>query len=160
MISQKALRKILYYNPDTGDFVRRIGVTNQVKGKRAGTFNDRYIRIRIGEHLYLAHRLAWLYVYGRFPRTALDHINRDKHDNRISNLRKCTQGQNKCNSWVRRDSKSRIKGVEINGHKFRAKATWKRIFYHLGNYVKVEDAIEAYNNFARVRHGQFYVGAK
>ncbi|MFW4291481.1 HNH endonuclease [Salmonella enterica subsp. enterica serovar Paratyphi C] len=45
-----------------------------------------YIRIYINKKWYLAHRLAWLYVTGKWPINVIDHINRNKADNRFINL--------------------------------------------------------------------------
>lgn len=64
-LTAKRLRKVLDYNPETGKFVRRIARSNQRAGTETGCINTLgYVVIMVDYKLYLAHRLAWLYVYG------------------------------------------------------------------------------------------------
>ena len=89
MITQEELKELLDYNPETGLFTWN--VYNNIKNKTtAGTFNDGYIQIKIKQKIYQAHRLAWLYVYGEWPKGQIDHINGIRDDNRIENLRDVT----------------------------------------------------------------------
>lgn len=90
-LSLALLRSCLAYDPDTGVFTR-LKTDNPnpaaVVGGVAGHVQPHgYRHIRVGDHRYLAHRLAWFYVYGVWPADEIDHINRDRDDNRISNLR-------------------------------------------------------------------------
>jgi hypothetical protein len=73
-----------------------------------------YIQIKINGQLHLAHRLAWLYVYGDWPAEQIDHVNRDRTDNRIANLREITQAQNCQNRSVQHNSTSGVAGVTWN----------------------------------------------
>ena len=114
MITQKELKELLHYDPGTGVFVwKNIITANQKKnGDVAGGYDDKgYIKIRINYKHYLAHRLAWLYVYGEWPSKHLDHINRNPSDNRISNLREATHLENNKNASKRKDNTSGYKGV-------------------------------------------------
>ena len=77
--------------------------------------------IRLDGVLYLAHRVAWLYVYGVWPNQILDHKNGNPSDNRIANLRLCTFVQNSQNRTVQQNSKSGIKGVGRHGPNWRAR---------------------------------------
>lgn len=82
------LRELLDYNPNTGAFTRRIRRGAQPPGALAGTVNGKgYRQVFIDGKIYLEHRLAWLYVHGRWPQDDVDHINCVKSDNRIANLR-------------------------------------------------------------------------
>jgi hypothetical protein len=95
MLNQKTLKKYLNYDPETGVFKRKINSGKAKIGDVAGGINGSgYICIRINSVKYRAHRLAWLYVHGKFPDNQIDHINRVKNDNRIDNLRDVTQSVN------------------------------------------------------------------
>lgn len=105
-ISQDYLKELLHYDPETGVFLwkkrgrhwfeseRSFASWNgQFSGKVAGCLLTRKngyqeIKIRVLDRLYMAQRLAWLYVYGYLPEFPIDHINRDASDNRIINLRR------------------------------------------------------------------------
>jgi hypothetical protein len=98
-LTAERVRELLDYNPDTGIFRWRIRPAVNVKpGDVAGSPGNRgYIKIQINKKVYAAHRLAWLYVYGANPLECIDHINRDKLDNRIANLREATVSENSIN---------------------------------------------------------------
>jgi len=95
MLTQKRLKELLHYNPKTGVFIWK-----KSRGKiQAGTIAnsvrpDGYIHIKLDYILYLAHRLAWFYVHGKWPNKNLDHRNRVKHHNWIKNLRNGAQQHN------------------------------------------------------------------
>ena len=88
-ISAERLRELLLYDPCTGAFVWRIDRGGRsFAGKLAGALNTKgYIEITVDGGRYWAHRLAWLHVHGAMPAGVIDHINGDKRDNRIENLR-------------------------------------------------------------------------
>lgn len=92
------LREHLDYQPTTGIFTWR------KNGKPAGCKHPNgYVVIRLQGRLYYAHRLAWVHVHGNGPKQVIDHINQDKGDNRISNLRDVSQSANVKNSDKLRD---------------------------------------------------------
>lgn len=92
MITQELLHTLFNYNPDTGLFVWKVGY--KVKGTIAGSIRaPGYVKIAIKRKRYFAHRLAWLYTHGVWPRT-IDHKNRIKDDNRLCNLRDVTLEEN------------------------------------------------------------------
>lgn len=108
--------------------------------------------------LYQAHRLAWLYVYGRFPNGQLDHKNGNKLDNRIINLRKATDTQNHANSKARR-SRSNLKGA----HWFKRDGKWQAKMtgrnnktIYLGTFDTAKAAHAAYCRAARKLYGVFF----
>lgn len=114
MVTADRVRQVLHYNPDTGVFTWKETLSRRaVKGKVAGVVaNNGYIHIGVDEGVYLAHRLAWLYVYGVWPTKEVDHINQRKTDNRISNLREVTRAENMQNrSKVRADNSTGATGV-------------------------------------------------
>ncbi len=106
----------LVYDPETGQlsWVAR-GVPkfdNRLAGKVAGAVRpDGYRAVGFQGKHYLAHRLAWRLHYGEWPENELDHINGDKLDNRIKNLRICTTAENRRNMPTRKNKTSRFSGV-------------------------------------------------
>jgi hypothetical protein len=106
-LTQERLKEVLDYNPETGIFHRLAQ-----RGKRTG-YVDRlgYIKIGVDGSSYLAHRLAWLYVYGYFPENFIDHIDRNSSNNRITNLREVSHQCNMRNCKRQSSSSSDIKGV-------------------------------------------------
>lgn len=112
-VTQGKLRELLTYDPSTGVFTRRVKTSNRATvGKKLGTTDSRgYHQIRVLGRLYLAHRLAWMYTYGEWPAGQVDHINRDKVDNRASNLRVVTHSENSQNTGLRSNNTSGHKGV-------------------------------------------------
>lgn len=92
------LRELLHYEPDSGVFVWRKTTSNKaLEGDVAGCWSRDRLLIGINRRLYQAHRLAWLYVHGRWPVGVIDHINGDARDNRLANLRDVTQTVNQQN---------------------------------------------------------------
>ena len=102
----QVLKELLDYNEETGFFYWKERPNNKMfnsiyAGKQAGHVNNNngYVRIYVAlssgkrKHYY-AHRLAWLYVNGVYPKYVIDHINRVKSDNFIKNLRDCSQREN------------------------------------------------------------------
>lgn len=95
MLTQEQLKKEVEYNPLTGEFRRLRNGTRYKVGDIAGSPNSEgYICFRVLGKTYKAHRLAWLYIYGVLPSSTVDHINRQRDDNRISNLRDVSNRSN------------------------------------------------------------------
>jgi citrate synthase len=111
ILTAQRLKEVLHYDADTGQFTRL--PANGRNGKHCvGTIHRGYLIIDISYKKYKAHRLAWLYVHGEWPNDQIDHINGDKVDNRISNLRAATPSQNKQNARkARSDSRSGLIGA-------------------------------------------------
>lgn len=81
----------------------------------AGSLDSKgYVQIKIKGRLYLAHRLAWLYVHGVFPDSHLDHIDRNPKNNAIANLRICSRPENHQNLGLRSNNTSGVTGVSWN----------------------------------------------
>jgi len=160
MITQKELKKILNYNPDTGIFTWLIRPSQSVRsGSIAGHIEvSGYSRIRINKKMHSSHRLAFLYMLGYFPKNYADHINGNRSDNRWSNLREATRQQNQCNQKLSSRNTSGYKGVVWveKRNKWRAMISMFGTMKHIGHYDNVLDAAKAYEDAARNHHGAFY----
>ncbi len=112
MLTHKKLKSLLLYNPETGLFTWLINVRRVKVGDIAGYMDDDgYIRIAINHKRHRAHRLAFLYINGEFPKKHTDHINHIRDDNRWINLRDATDSENQKNASLRKDNISGIPGV-------------------------------------------------
>lgn len=146
MLTQARVRELLHYDEKTGVFTWKVKKGGRaVAGQRAGARDHYgYIVIRLDGVLYKAHRLAWLYESGSWPVKNLDHINRDKSDNRLKNLRLAGQSLNMHNA-KRTPTKSGVVGVVWDSCRkkwvARVKINYATVF--LGRFDKKEDAIKA-----------------
>lgn len=139
------------YDPETGRFYR-------VDGSEAlGYINrDGYRVISVKGKQYLAHRLAFLLMGVNCP-LVVDHINRDRLDNRWTNLRGTNRGGNAKNAGLRKDSKSGYRGVSYR----KSKAKWRAYIqsdgkqFHLGFYDSAELAYAARQAVIEKHHKQF-----
>lgn len=159
-LTQQELKEGLKYDPTTGVFVWEAVFGRRTKiGSAAGSqsYNDRWV-IRYKGNLYYAHRLAWLYVYGEFPESMIDHIDGNPLNNRIQNLRVCTSKENQKNQGIPKHNTSGFKGVSKfrRDNKWQAQARLEGKDVYLGLFNTPEEASEAYNTFAKQHHGEFY----
>ena len=144
MITQIKLHALLHYNDLTGLFYYRKDTHMHKAGGQAGkTTNHGYIRIYIDGGAYLAHRLAWLYMHGEFPKNDTDHINGITTDNRISNIRPVTKAENLRNKKLYASNKSGVHGVrwEDSRNKWRARICIDKHMICLGRFEFKWDAI-------------------
>lgn len=163
-LSADRLRELLDYNPETGDFFHRstsyCGANNRVRvraGDRAGHKSQvtGYLVLRVDGRNYQAHRVAWLYVYGVWPRNEIDHIDGDRSNNRISNLRDVSRAVNAQNlRWNNLNTASKHRGVHFNKPTGRwyAKIKVGGKVFSLGGYANPEDAHAVYLEAKRRLH--------
>jgi hypothetical protein len=151
--------KWVQYNPLTGDFIWLSRDRNQFAtqaaftgwnsskaGNVAGSIERHGYRvIGINDWVYKAHRLAWLLTHGEFPADEIDHINGDRADNRLCNLRAVSHGDNLRNARRPVHNKSGHVGViwHRSGKKWMAYITARGVRTHLGLYSNISDAIAA-----------------
>lgn len=158
-ITQAHLREMLHYDSDTGVFTwRNPSAKNVKKGGIAGCLtNHGYIQIGVKNKLYAAHRLAWLYVYGKWPTNLIDHINGIRSDNRIFNLREATSVENQYNMSKAKNNTSGVKGVTWSKpHKrWRAQCRVNGKSYHLGLFRNTHEAEQVVRQFREQHHGKF-----
>ena len=142
-VTASQLREQVEYNPETGVFMRRVDCPRSPAGKRLGwRYPNGYLGFRVHTQKYLSHRLAWLYVYGEWPDGDIDHINGDRSDNRIANLRRATKSQNMANRLPQVNNTSGVRGVVFDKAtgKWMAYMQKERQFINLGRYETKEAA--------------------
>ncbi len=137
------LIKVYTYDSETGLFYRNYTAGGQKEGSIAGNLrNDKYIGIGLDGKIYLAHRLAWLYMTGELP-DRLDHIDENKSNNRWGNLREATRSQNGANRLVD-PGKSNVRGIRLVGRKWQTQICVNKKWIYLGSFESKEEASEAY----------------
>ena len=146
-LTAEHLRSVLHYEPETGIFTWKVSTSRRVKaGDAAGCpGGGGYPQIRVQRRLHQAHRLAWLYMYGVWPKDQLDHVNRIRTDNRISNLREVTNKQNGQNAGKYSNNTSGYPGVHWHkrASKWQARITHNYKDIHLGYFSILEEALSA-----------------
>lgn len=163
----EAMRR-LDYEPDTGAFTWKVRVMcmggGRMPGQEAGTIKDGYRIISLYGRAYRAHHLAWLFMTGDWPPAGvdIDHINRDRSDNRWANLRLATRAQNNVNTSTRRKSRSGHRGVgrRAPGKKGRPGRWFARIVVdgkvvHLGMFDSLDEAVEARRRAEMKHYGRY-----
>lgn len=147
LLTVERLRELYRYDPETGEFTHLRGTGRGRVGTIAGTRrNTGYWTLEVDGVRYLAHRLAWFYVTGAWPAEFIDHIDRDRTNNRFSNLREATPVQNQMNKSSRRGSYSRFVGVTFcqRKKKWKAQIGINRRMIALGYFDTEEAAAAAY----------------
>lgn len=117
MITQAILKENLNYDSHTGIFSWKKSNNGRIKvGDVAGSETTKgYLHIGLKGKIHKSHRLAWLYVYGSMPTKEIDHIDGDKLNNKISNLRQVSRSENMKNVKVRKNNTSGFCGVYWKG---------------------------------------------
>jgi hypothetical protein len=140
------LLRCLDYDSLTGQFTIKVRRANIMPGRIAGYLHkpSGYQLITVNYRKYKAHRLAWFYITGKWP-GMLDHINRQRNDNRIENLREVNSSENLMNTNTRADNTSGRKGVyfDIQTRKWRAYISLNGKRMYFGRYSSKEIAIKA-----------------
>jgi hypothetical protein len=109
------------------------------------------------QRLFFAHRVAWFLASGRWPKEDIDHINCNRADNRLSNLREASRSENRCNSTIGKNNSSGVKGVcfEKRNGKWRAQLKRYGKPIHLGYFTDIADAEKAVMSARKELHGEF-----
>ncbi|MDX3744647.1 HNH endonuclease signature motif containing protein, partial [Pseudomonas sp.] len=108
-VPPEKIAELLSYDHTTGLFVRKRYIIGGDRSVKQRLDHDGYLRINVAKTSFKAHRLAWVLYYGKWPDGDIDHINCDRADNRIENLRECSRSQNCHNTSLRRNNKSGVK---------------------------------------------------
>lgn len=144
----------LEYNLETGELFWKAARGSRKAGSKAGVINGKgYLCVQLGGKSYLAHRLIWIMAYGIEPAEQIDHINGNKTDNRLCNLRNVTNRQNQYNQRKpRSDNQSGYLGVSRYGNRWMACIKINGKTNHIGYYNTPEQASEAYKTAKRIHH--------
>ena len=113
MITQERLKELFIYEPETGVFTRKYKKRTHNKKESHGWIQKGYWAIKIDGVKYLCHRLAFLYMTGSMPVDCVDHINRNRGDNRWENLRDCTHAENRKNNPINKRNTTGASGVSF-----------------------------------------------
>lgn len=149
-LTRDVLMEYTSYNKDTGEFVWIKRPSNRVKiGDSIGNIGSHgYLETSLLGNRYLVHRLVWLYEHGEFPDKKIDHVDRNRLNNSIANLRLASDFENAHNVFVPsgRNKNSGLRGVtfrkKINRWTAEICANGKRIY--LGCFKTPEDASSEY----------------
>lgn len=154
LISHPHLVKMLTYNPETGQFHRRVSAGRSKAGALAGTQHPKgYWSIHLDKRAYYSHRLAWFYVHAVWPEGEIDHINGFKGDNRISNLRPVSVSVNQQNRRSHQaNNQLGFMGVTRHEHLYRATIVVAGKQVRLGRYKTPEEAHQVYLAAKRRMH--------
>lgn len=148
MLTPTKLKELYHYDEVRGIFTKLITTShNSKKGTNPSCVNNNgYLCVRVLGRLYTQHRLAWLYVHGKFPAGQIDHINGDRQDNRISNLRDVGTLTNNRNRLHNKNNTSGYRGVTFDkaNNKWMAQITVDNKNIKLGRFDKPELAYAAY----------------
>jgi hypothetical protein len=155
--SIEEIKQLLDYDSETGIFIwKRWRTPSVLEGDIAGTANSKgHIQITINRYRYLATHIAWLFMTGDWPKLQIDHKDTDKSNNKWSNLREATHGQNRANS--KSSAISGYKGVykRVRGIKWYAAIRVNKELIQLGSFSSKIEAANAYREAAIKYHGEF-----
>lgn len=159
-ISPERLRELIRYEPETGRFFRKTHTRVSKPGDETGLRREKgYPSVSVDGVKYYAHRLAWLYVYGVWPSGVIDHINGDRSDNRICNLRDVAHAENIQNVWA--PTKKHGPGSHLGVHYSKRINRWIAQIRvsgktrHVGCFVNEQEAAAAYLEAKRQLHKGF-----
>jgi HNH endonuclease len=157
MLTVERLKELLSYDPESGLFTRLVSVSGNARaGNVAGYLRpDGYIDIQIDGRKYLAHRLAFLYMTGAFPKNEGEHENLLKSDNRWENLRDATHSQNQANAFVRKHNKLGVKCVRLRYGSFQARIQVNGKRKNVGSFETIDEVIAAHTAAAIKHFGEF-----
>ena len=159
MLTEKRLKSLLNYDPDTGIWTWLITRNHLSRsGSRAGTIHrSGYRIIEIDGRSYRSSRLAYLYMTGSHSAELIDHIDHQKDNDAWVNLRQASHNQNQYNQRMRVDNASGVKGVrwEKQVGKWRADIKFQGKSIYLGLFTTLESAADAVVSTRAALHKEF-----
>lgn len=159
-LTAERLREIVRYEPDTGLAYWLKAHQQHPAGRLASKLRwtrgkKDYVRLKIGGHNYSMGRIAFLYMTGEWPTKIVDHEDRDKHNNKWSNLREATVSQNAANSPPKTALPKGVSWVGGNKKVYQAKIFVAGKCEVIGEFMCPEDAGDAYEKRAQEIYGEF-----
>lgn len=145
--TQAQIKELFHYDPETGVFLWKVALSKKVKPlSAAGCLNGAgYVQIGFYKQLQLAHRLAWIYMIGKWPNHEVDHIDGVRTNNSWSNLREATPKQNRENLPLSKKNTSGFRGVTWHkkAKKWCAQVTHNYKGFYIGLFDTAEEAAKA-----------------
>jgi len=157
-ITHGALVSQLHYDPETGVFTWKVAGKKSVIGGRAGAVRPHgYEMIGLDYQRYYSHRLAWLYITGKWPKAQVDHVNGDRSDNRFVNLRLASHSENQRNRGRQANNRSGAPGVHWANREQRwvAKIKLNGKTRQIGAFTELPAAIAARKSAEQEMFGSF-----
>jgi hypothetical protein len=145
-------KRLYKYCENTGNFYWKITNTNVKPNQLAGSNHNGYIRLRIGNKQIFAHRLAWAFVYAEFPKNQIDHIDGNKANNKIVNLRDVTREvnlQNQTKAHVQNELGLQNVRQRKDSKQYQVRINSGKKGFYVGQYENVKDAVQA-RDIARI----------
>lgn len=147
-LNQERVRELFDYDSENGLLIRKKDHRGRMINLTCGhkPIRNGYGKIEIDGKNYYTHRLIWLWVHGSWPDGEIDHLDRDRMNNRIENLRVVVGSENQHNHRIRRDNSSGFPGVYWDKHakKYKAQIMLNNKQIHLGYFTTPEEAFLAY----------------
>lgn len=152
-LTQERVRTLFDYDSESGILLRKFKSGKLKPCGHKPTHSVGYGQVNIGEKMHLTHRIIWLWYYGSWPQNEIDHIDRDRMNNRIGNLKSVTRAENNHNKGLSSNNSSGFPGV---GWSKRDKKYYAQIWInskkiHLGYFTAPEEAYLAYQ-LAKIEH--------
>lgn len=156
-LTLQRLKEVLHYDPKTGIFTCLVNRRKARAGEPTGVITpDGYVQVTVDWSIYKAHRLAWFYMTGEWPKAdEIDHRDLDGTNNRWGNIREATRSQNGANKPKQSNNTSGFKGVSAAGLRYRAYIVVGRKQIHLGMGRTPEEAHALYVAAAQKYYGEF-----
>jgi hypothetical protein len=155
MITQERLHEMFDYRD--GNLYRKISLGRTKAGDKVGFVNDKgYVAVNIDKQCIVLHRIIWMMQHGEMP-VLIDHIDGDRQNNRIENLRLANRFGNAQNKKLHRNNTSGVKGVYWHKQtcKWKASIVANGKIYHLGLHLSIQEADEIACLARDMLHGQF-----
>lgn len=144
MIMQSELKKRCFYDPIKGRFFYHTGGRGRRDNLEMGGLDAHgYGQVNIRGTVYKEHHLVWLYMTGEWPKHQIDHINHQRRDNRLENLRCVDNMENHLNRPMQKNNTSGFVGVALckRTGRYEAYITSSGLRIRLGRFSLIQDAI-------------------